>query len=247
MQQFDWIKPIWPAPENITCISTTRSGGFSKGNYSSLNLSNRVDDNEQHVKKNRQMLREQLKLKNAPNWLDQQHGTDVIQLTSSKNLTFQADAAFTTELNTVCVVLTADCLPILFCDREGKYVAAAHAGWRGLFNGVIENTINALPVSKNQILCWLGPAIGPNKFEVGEDLEQAFIRKNNSHKEAFRQSSTGKCLADIYQLARNILINLDVINIYGGGCCTYTEHERFYSYRRDGKTGRMATMIWINS
>ena len=247
MQQLDWIKPNWPAPENIYCISTTRRGGFSKGNFTSLNLGNFVDDTKECVIKNRNVLIKQLDLQQEPNWLEQQHGTDVVQLTLSNNLIHKADAAFTTEQNTVCVVLTADCLPVLLCDREGKCVVAAHAGWRGLLNGILENTLGALPVRKKNLLCWLGPAIGPEKFEVGEDLKHFFVNKFQQHENAFRPSSTGKCLADIYQLARNILVHLGVENIYGGGYCTYTEKDQFYSYRRDGKTGRMATLIWINS
>ena len=247
MQQLDWIKPNWPVPEKISCISTTRRGGFSKGSFTSLNLGNFVDDTKECVTKNRNVLIKQLSIQQEPNWLEQQHGTDVVQLTLSNNLTHKADAAFTTEQNTICVVLTADCLPVLLCDREGKCVVAAHAGWRGLLNGILENTLGALPVRKKNLLCWLGPAIGPEKFEVGEDLKHFFVNKFQQHENAFRPSSTGKCLADIYQLARNILVHLGVENIYGGGYCTYTEKDRFYSYRRDGKTGRMATMIWINS
>jgi len=247
MQSLDWIQPNWPAPKNVASISTTRHGGISKGIYSNFNLGAHVDDDELCVKRNRQILREQLGIKHEPNWIDQQHGTNIVQLTTSNNATYQADATYTTEQDKVCVALTADCLPVLFSDQEGSCVAVAHAGWRGLLKGVLESTLSALPAPNNQILCWLGPAIGPKKFEVGEDLKDLFVSKDQIHGVAFKPSSTGKCLADIYQLAKNILINCGVENIYGGGCCTYSETDRFYSYRRDGNTGRMATMIWIKS
>lgn len=247
MRHFDWITPDWPAPENIACISTSRHGGFSQGKYSSLNLAAHVGDDERCVKKNRALLMDKLQLSDEPVWLDQQHGREVIKLTASTRDGIQADAAYATEAGIVCVVLTADCLPVLLCERHGSCVAAVHAGWRGLLNGVLESTLKALPVDVDQLVCWLGPAIGPHGFEVEETVRQQFIDRYQRHQKAFRPVQAGKYAADIYQLARNILTAHGVKAIFGGGHCTYTENARFFSYRRDSNTGRMATMIWLKS
>lgn len=247
MRHFDWITPDWPAPENISCISTSRYGGVSQGKYSSFNLGAHVGDDVQFVKTNRELLINELQLPNAPTWLEQQHGKQIIKLTASNRNNIQADAAYTTEHGTVCAVLTADCLPVLFCDQQAGCVAVAHAGWRGLLCGVLENTLATLPAEEKQLICWLGPAIGPSKFEVGEEVRQKFVFKDQRHEKAFQSAHTGKYLADIYQLAKNILTIHGVEAIFGGGYCTYTEEERFFSYRRDGTTGRMATMIWKKS
>ncbi len=247
MHQLNWIIPDWPAPDNINCISTLRRGGVSRGRYSSFNLSTRVGDRIRHVKRNRKLLRSTLQLPDEPIWLRQQHGNRVIKLTASSKNNVQTDAVYATEYGMVCAVLTADCLPVLFCDRYGECIAAAHAGWRGLLNGVLENTLNTLPVEAERLLCWLGPAIGPGKFEVSEELRKKFMRRDRMHEQAFNATQVGKCLADIYQLAKNILMANGVGAVFGGGHCTYTEEQQFFSYRRDGTTGRMATMIWLNA
>lgn len=248
VHQFDWVKPDWSAPENVVCVSTTRRGGASQGKFASLNLSAHVADNVQYVKTNRELLVHELQLPGEPIWLDQQHGKQIIKLTSTRANNIRVDAAYATEPGRVCTVLTADCLPVLFCDREGSCVAAAHAGWRGLLNGVLESTLKAFPVGANKVLCWLGPAIGPSKFEVGAELKQMFVNKDHRHEVAFQPSQAGKYLANIYQLAKNILTTNGVDAIFGGGYCTYTEKERFFSYRRDGaSTGRMAAVIWLKS
>ena len=245
MRHPDWITPDWPAPENVACITTSRRGGFSQGRYSSLNLAAHVGDNVEHVKKNRDLLIDRLQLPGEPVWLNQQHGREIAKLTTSTGGGIQADAAYTMEAGIVCTVLTADCLPVLFCDLHGGFVAVAHAGWRGLLNGVLESTLLALSADASRLLCWLGPAIGPHAFEVGEKVRRQFIDRDQRHRQAFRSVRAGKYTADIYQLARNILTAHGVTAIFGGEYCTYSESERFFSYRRDRNTGRMATMIWL--
>ena len=246
MQNIDLIIPDWPAPRNVCCISTTRQGGFSKGKYSTLNLGDHVGDIEEHVYKNRLKLLQKLNLSTEPMWLEQQHSNKVVFSSLVNTMIHKADAAYTVEKEAVCVVLTADCLPVVFCDDVGSCVAIAHAGWRGLLRGVLENTLSAMPVNNSNILCWLGAAIGPDKFEVGDDVKNSFVDINPHHESAFILTSKNKYLANIYTLAKNILIKSGVKNIYGGDRCTFSEKDKFFSHRRDGKTGRMATMIWIN-
>lgn len=247
MHIHDWIVPDWPAPKNVACISTTRLGGCSQGIYTSLNLAAHVGDDIEHVKQNRKVLSQQLQLACEPIWLEQQHGTRIIELTSTGPGNVQADAAFTKEPGNVCAVLTADCLPVLICDSRGSCVAIVHAGWRGLLNGVLENALNTLPIETKHLICWLGPAIGPRKFEVGVELQQKFVAKNERHEQAFRTAQDDKYFADICLLAKNILAINGIKTVFGGAHCTYTERERFFSYRRDGTTGRMATLIWLKS
>ncbi|MEJ2114989.1 MAG: peptidoglycan editing factor PgeF [Gammaproteobacteria bacterium] len=240
----EYIIPVWPAPKNISCMTTTRNCGYSKGVYKSLNLGIHVDDEEIDVEKNRQLIKQSLSLPDEPIWLDQVHGSEVINPLDANNKTISADGAYTNEVEVVCVVLTADCLPVLFCDRSGEYIAAVHAGWRGLVGGVLENTLNALPANNTDIMCWLGPAIGPDRFEVGSEVVEQFIEKLALHKNSFQSQDSSKYLADIYQLAKNILITSGVKDIYGSKYCTYTQEDKFYSHRREGQTGRMATLIW---
>lgn len=242
-----YIKPDWPAPENINCLTTTRKGGLSRKIYKELNLGPHVNDNKKHLHENRQLLKDDLNLPNDPIWLNQVHGSKIIQLPNVTDKTLSADAVYTEEVGIVCAVLTADCLPVVFCDLSGGYVAIAHAGWRGLLNGVLENTLQALPIDNTNIMCWLGPAIGPNNFEVGEEVYEQFVIKDSTHENSFRVKSDTKYLADIYQLAKNVLSSNGVKNICGGGYCTYTQEDRFFSFRRDGQTGRMATLIWKNN
>ncbi len=245
MQKFDCIKPIWPISENVQCLVTTRKGGYSQGKFSSFNLGMHVGDDIKHVNANRVALLEKFHLPTEPVWLNQQHGKQVINLSKIQNSDLQADAAYTTEVGKACVVLTADCLPVLFCDDAGSCVAAAHAGWRGLLHGVLENTLATLPVDTNKLLCWLGPAIGPDRFEVGVEVRDLFVKKNPVHQAAFQYNKSGKFLANLYLLAEQTLSSKGVKGVYGGGYCTYSDTENFFSYRRDGKTGRMGTMIWM--
>lgn len=240
----EFITPNWSAPTNIKCVTTTRKGGFSINEYRSLNLGGHVKDSIDLVNQNRQLLQQQLQLPREPVWLNQVHGAKVLELNNS--IKFQtADAAFANESGVVCAVLTADCLPVVFCDQQGQYIAVAHAGWRGLVNGVLENTLQTIPVANEELLCWLGPAIGPKAFEVGKEVVDDFINKDGMHENAFQNRNNEKYLANIYQLAKNVLTKNGVLKIYGGDHCTYTESEKFYSYRRDGETGRMATLVWM--
>jgi len=236
-----WITANWPAPANIHTATTLRTGGVSQGEFSSLNPADHVNDKRQHVLANRQCIKDMLALPTDPAWLQQTHSTQVVcsdLVTGSP----EADASYTAKNNIVCTVLTADCLPILLCDRQGSMVAAIHGGWRGLLNGIIENTV--IKMSGTEIIAWLGPAIGAQCFEVGDDVYNAFINKSAQFSCAFNPQSKGKYLADIYQIARIELNNVGVQEIYGGNFCTVTDKERFFSYRRDGQTGRMATLIW---
>ncbi|MCU0809685.1 MAG: peptidoglycan editing factor PgeF [Thiobacillaceae bacterium] len=225
---------------------TTRQGGVSLAPWDSFNLGDHVGDDPQHVAANRASLRENLPA--DPHWLKQVHGARVIEPGRAANL--EADVAFTRCPAMVCAVLTADCLPVLFCDRAGSVVAAAHAGWRGLVSGVLEAAVAAMGVTPSDIMAWMGPAIGPQAFEVGDEVRQAFVGQQAEAAGAFTpQPFTGvaaqKWLADIYQLARLRLNGAGITSIYGGGRCTYGEPGEFFSYRRDGVTGRMAALIWL--
>ncbi len=247
MSQLDFIIPNWPVPANVVALQTTRLGGVSGAPYASLNLGAHVNDDPIAVAKNRQLLSPYLP--NEPVWVNQVHGIEVIDAAQSACLQ-NADASFTTKPNVVCVTMTADCLPVLLCDKAGTVVAAVHAGWRGLCDGVIEAAVNKLPVEHSEILAWLGPAIGPNAFEVGSEVMAQFIAKDAQAASAF-QTNGNKWLGDIYQIARQRLNYLGVTQIYGGSVnedfCTYTDATRFYSFRRDDVTGRMASLIWLAS
>lgn len=239
-----WIVPDWPAPAAIRAGTTTRQGGVSLPPYTSLNLGGHVGDLPEAVAENRRRLRLQQQLPSEPVWLKQIHGTVVVDAATAPG-TPEADASFTTDTSTVCAVMTADCLPLLFCNRQGTVVAAAHAGWRGLLDGVIEATVLRMGVAATDLLVWLGPAIGPSAFEVGNEVRDAFIAHDAVATAAFKPSPRGRWLADIYQLARQRFEVAGATAVYGGDCCTYSDAERFYSYRRDGVTGRMASLIWI--
>lgn len=247
MSQLDFIIPNWPVPANVVALQTTRLGGVSSAPFDSLNLGAHVNDDPIAVAKNRQLLSPYLP--NEPVWVNQVHGIEVIDAAQSACLQ-NADASFTTKPNVVCVTMTADCLPVLLCDKAGTVVAAVHAGWRGLCDGVIEAAVNKLPVEHSEILAWLGPAIGPKAFEVGSEVRAQFIAKDAQAASAF-QTNGNKWLGDIYQIARQRLNYLGVTQIYGGSVnedfCTYTDATRFYSFRRDDVTGRMASLIWLAS
>jgi polyphenol oxidase len=238
--------PNWPAPSHIKSIQTLRAGGKSEGKYNSFNLATHVDDETHSVKSNRDLLDQFLP--SSPHWLNQTHSVDVIELPPLK---FNADASYTKEKDTVCVVQTADCLPLLVTNKKGTIVAAIHAGWRGLLNGVIENTIHKMNMSPHELLVWLGPAISQKHFEVGADVKNSFCENDQHAEKAFRAISDQKWLADIYHLAKIRLKASGVTEIYGGSVtddyCTFANEADYFSYRRDGETGRMASLIWIES
>lgn len=239
-----FITPDWPAPVNVHACVTTRTGGVSRPPYASFNLAAHVGDDPEAVESNRARLRAELALPAEPAWLTQVHGDAVVDATQAGGAP-QADGAFAAVPGAVCAVLTADCLPVLLCDRDGTRVAALHAGWRGLVGGVIEAGVGALDVAGGELLAWLGPAIGPDVFEVGDEVRAAFITHDPTASSAFRPYANGKFLADIYLLARQRLAGLGVTAVYGGGLCTVADRQRFYSYRRDGATGRMASLVWL--
>lgn len=238
------IQPNWPAPTNIKAYTTTRIGGVGRAPYDTFNLAAHVNDDPANVEKNRILLQEFLHLPSEPLWLTQVHGVNVVQAELQQPYV-TADASYTREKNIVCVAQTADCLPVLICDRAATCVAAIHAGWKGLAAGIIEETIKMLKISGNDLLAWLGPAIGPQAFEVGDDVYEQFIAHDANAALGFKKIDNKKWLADIYLLAKQRLHQCDVQNIYGGEFCTYTDKEQFFSYRRDNITGRMASLIWI--
>lgn len=240
----DIIRPDWPAPANVRAAVTTRAGGVSAGAYASLNLGDHVGDDPGAVAENRARLVRALGLPAEPCWLRQVHGTCALDAAASIT-GCEADAAFAALPGVVCAVLTADCLPVLFCDRAGTRVAAAHAGWRGLAAGVLEHTADALGAAPEDILAWLGPAIGPDAFEVGGEVRAAFLAQDPTAAGAFRPSRDGRWLADLYALARHRLMRHGVAAVHGGGWCTHRDAARFYSFRRDGVTGRMASLVWL--
>lgn len=242
----DWIRPDWPVPAQVRSVITTRRGGFSLPPYQGLNLGDHVGDAPELVARNRAWLRRQLALPSEPHWLQQLHGCNVLECDpDSDRGRSAADAATSTRPGQVCAVLTADCLPLLICNHSGSRVAAVHAGWRGLVAGVIERALSSFDADPGELLVWLGPAIGPTAFEVGDEVREAFVSMNPADEAAFLASSPGHWLADIYQLARNRIAPWRPGFVGGGGDCTYTEATRFFSYRRDGTTGRMAALIWI--
>lgn len=232
--------PDWPAPANVKSLQTTRLGGVSAAPYSSFNLGDHVGDEIKDVVANRQQL------PSPAAWLRQTHSTIVVDA-SMVNTPIEADASFSRSEGVVSVVMTADCLPVLFCDQQGTVVAAAHAGWRGLCDGILEATVKAMDVKAEHIMAWLGPAIGPQAFEVGDDVRNEFIRHTAIAAAAFTPHSNGKWLGNIYLLARQRLNQLGVTQIYGGTECTFSDSERYFSYRRDGVTGRMASLIWLEN
>lgn len=242
------IIPGWQAPSHIHCASTLRVGGVSQAPYHALNLGTHVGDYSEDVAVNRQRLKEALNLPSDPLWLNQIHSHTVLDLDGTID-SVDADAVMSRQVGVVCTVMTADCLPVLFTNRKGTAIAATHAGWRGLCDGILEQTVTAMQrESDDEILAWLGPAIGALEFEVGAEVRQQFIDQQSQTESCFIASkNTGKWLADIYQLARTRLATVGVTQVTGGDRCTYTESESFYSYRREGITGRMASLIWMTN
>ncbi|PQP02978.1 MULTISPECIES: peptidoglycan editing factor PgeF [Pseudomonas] len=236
-----WLTPDWPAPASVKACVTTRAGGVSLAPFDSLNLGDHVDDSPEAVAENRRRLTDRFSIQ--PAWLKQVHGIVVAQ--ADPNLVATADASWTATPGIACTAMTADCLPALFCDRAGTRVAAAHAGWRGLAAGVLEATLDSLAVPPEDVLVWLGPAIGPQAFEVGPEVRETFVQQLPEAAKAFVPSqNAGKFMADIYELARLRLAARGVTAVYGGGFCTVTD-PRFFSYRRSPRTGRFASLIWL--
>jgi YfiH family protein len=242
-----WIEPDWPAAAHVHVLSTLRGGGVSEGPHASLNLAAHVGDRPEAVAANRLLLREAARLPGEPLWLEQVHGTEVVRHPGSAGTPPRADAAVTFEPGRVCAVMTADCLPVVFADRAGTRVGVAHAGWRGLVGGVLQATIAALEVSPADLHAWLGPAIGPGAFEVGPEVREAYLANLAvpDTDSCFTPNERGRYLADLYGLARLVLGAAGVGSVHGGGWCTHDEAQRFYSFRRDGVTGRMATLAWL--
>ena len=238
------IIPDWPAPANVRALVTTRTGGVSLPPWDSLNAGDHVNDDPRHVAENRRRIAEAAGVPaDRIYWLKQVHGVDVVRLPAPVGS--EGDASLAIEPGQVCAMMTADCLPVLFCTLDGCRVAAAHAGWRGLCDGVLEQTVAALAAPGDEVLVWLGPAIGPQAFEVGAEVRQAFVGVSLEAAEAFVPAARpGHYWCDLYLLARQRLAAVGVHNVYGGGLCTWTDSQRFYSFRRDGATGRMASLIW---
>ncbi|MEG2793510.1 MAG: peptidoglycan editing factor PgeF [Pseudomonas sp.] len=237
----NWLTPDWPAPASVRACVTTREGGVSEAPFDSLNLGDHVDDRPEAVAENRRRLTDHFSIK--PAWLQQVHGIAVVH--ADPGIVATADASWTATPGIACAAMTADCLPALFCNRAGTRVAAAHAGWRGLAAGVLEATLDTLDVPAEDVLVWLGPAIGPKAFEVGPEVREVFINQLPEAAEAFVPSdNAGKFMADIYLLARLRLAERGVTAVYGGGFCTVTD-PRFFSYRRASRTGRFASLVWL--
>jgi YfiH family protein len=239
-----WITPDWPVPAQVRVLSTLRAGGVSAGPYASLNLAAHVGDDAVAVASNRLLLREAARLPAEPWWLEQVHGTDVV-LHEGAGAPARADAAVAFQSGRVCAVMTADCLPVVLADRRGTRVATAHAGWRGLAAGVLEATIAALDAPAAELHAWIGPAISQATFEVGAEVRAAFLARLPGSDECFAANERGRFQADLYGLARRVLQAAGVCHVHGGGWCTHDYAGRFFSFRRDGVTGRQATLAWL--
>ena len=239
-----WIVPEWPAPISVRALSTMRGGGVSAAPYGSLNLGSHVGDADAAVAENRRRLAAAAGLPAQPAWLRQVHGTAVVDL-DAPDPTTPADACFSREPLRVCAILTADCLPILLAAESGDLVAAAHAGWRGLAGGVIEALVASLPIQPGKLMAWLGPAIGPQHFEVGPEVREALLTRDSGAETAFAPNARGRFMADLGKVAHRRLASAGVERTYGGGHCTFAEKDRYFSHRRDGLTGRQATLIWL--
>lgn len=244
LQVGDLLIPDWPVPARVRAVVTTRAGGVSAVPFDALNLGDHVGDDPAAVAENRRRL--QALLGCRPAWLSQVHGVTVVRADPAQVL--EADASWSATPGIACAIMTADCLPVLFCDRAGARVAAAHAGWRGLAAGVLEASVAALGCPPGEVLVWLGPAIGPQVFEVGAEVREAFVSRHAEAAAAFVPSTNpGRYMADLYHLARIRLARVGVTAVYGGGLCTFGDAERFYSYRREPRTGRLASLIWLES
>jgi YfiH family protein len=239
-----WVVPDWPAPPRVRAFVTTRAGGVSGGEYASMNLGARGGDAPRNVERNRLIVRSLMPA--MPRWMAQVHGTEVAILDElAPEHVATADAAVARSPGQVCTVLTADCMPLLLAHESGSRVAVAHAGWRGMSAGVIESAVRAMGVPAAELVAWMGPAIGPDAFEVGVEVREAFVAADPDAGRAFRPGAPGKYLADLYALARQRLGRAGVARVHGGGFCTHREYQRFFSYRREKRSGRMGAFIWI--
>jgi YfiH family protein len=234
----------WPLPARVRAAFTTRSGGSSKQPWDSFNLATHVGDEHTDVAANRARLKTLLALPAEPAWLSQIHGTVVADLDSQTQGVITADAAVARTRGRVCVVMVADCLPVLFASRDGQRIGAAHAGWRGLASGVLEQTVKALGVPGEELTAWLGPAISQERFEVGDEVRETFLKADRAANSRFKMNARGRWQADLAGLARLRLASVGVTDVHGANACTHADRERFYSHRRDGKGGRMAALIW---
>lgn len=245
-ENISFITANWPAPPNVHALTTSRGGGCSEGTYSSLNLATHVGDEPARVAENRRLLQTELHLPGEPLWLEQYHGTEVIDAAAVAR---RADGIYINQFRKVGVILTADCLPILLCDADATEICALHGGWRGLSEGIIARGVERMHSPSDKLMAWLGPAISAANYEVGEEVRDAFITRNSSLACAFRLSQPGHFYCDLYAIARHQLRALGVTQIHGGDFCTFADNQQFYSYRRDGgggnDTGRMATFIWL--
>ncbi len=241
------IHPDWPAPGQVNAVATTRLGGYSLNPFDGFNLADHVGDSLASVEANRALLREQLGLSSEPCWLNQTHSTYVTTLGDENGYLSNSDAAICREKGRIAVVMTADCLPILLCNQEGTEVAAIHAGWRGLVDGIIGNTISEMESDPARLIAWIGPAISQKRFEVGEDVYNFFVNTDETSTVFFNANRPGHWLCDLPGLAKNKLVRYGVKQVYLSGLCSYDDASRFYSYRRNKVTGRMACLIWINS
>jgi len=235
--------PDWPAPARVRAWVTEREGGASAGSYATLNLATHVGDAPERVAENRALVRAAAVLPAEPVWLDQVHGATVLDL--DRDVLAPADGAVTARPGVVCAVLTADCLPVIFADRAGSRVGIAHAGWRGLLNGVLQAAVRALHIAPRELVAWLGPAIGPRAYEVGTEVRDAYVSRDAGTERAFERNARGGWQADLYTLARASLANAGVTAIYGGQFCTFDEDARFFSHRREAPCGRIATLVWL--
>ncbi len=243
-----WLRPQWPAPAAVCALSTLRAGGVSVAPYASLNLAAHVGDVPEAVAENRRRLRAAADLPAEPAWLTQVHGAEIADLdagAATGAAAGPADGAVTRTPGRVCAILAADCLPILFATESGDAVAAAHAGWRGLAGGVIEAAVRSLAVAPASLLVWLGPAIGPRHFEIGPEVRDELLRGDPRADGTFAENARGRYLADLNVLARRRLVQLGIERVYGGGECTFSCSDKYFSHRRDGPTGRQATLIWL--
>ncbi len=247
MRDIPLILPDWPAPSHVRAAVTTRTGGASQGEFAGFNLGLNTGENPDIVESNRRRLAARVGLVHEPAWLRQVHGAVVVRAEDVTAAT-EADASWTAKPGMACAILTADCLPVLFCDRQGTRVAAAHGGWRGLAAGILGNTLAAMRCNPGDVMAWLGPAIGPQAFEVGPEVRAAFVDRRPEAADAFEPGKGDRFHCDIHALARTQLRSAGVREIHGGGFCTFNDAERFYSYRRDGgRTGRMASLVWLAS
>lgn len=244
-----FIRPNWPAPDSIRALTTTRCGGVSCAPFDNFNLGDHVGDVAGDVATNRQRLIHAAKLPSQPVWLKQVHSTIAIELSptippSNQQVAPTADASFTLSPNVVCCVMTADCIPLLLCAPKTGEIAAVHAGWRGLRDGVIEETVTAMRASGDELMAWIGPSIQQANYEIGEEVRDQFMAVDSQAHLAFKPKTNGKWLGDMVKICAQRLQKLSIPGIYGGQLCTFAQKQQFFSYRRDGQTGRMATLIW---